>query len=90
MSNLSPIVKSIQDIMRQDAGINGDAQRIEQMVWLLFLKVFDALEEEDSLKRADILGAYSFEEAFPVMFYGGMAYTPKEFVLETGIAPPAI
>ena len=51
MSNLSPIVKSIQDIMRQDAGINGDAQRIEQMVWLLFLKVFDALEEELELTR---------------------------------------
>jgi type I restriction enzyme M protein len=46
MSNLTPVIKSIQDVMRQDAGINGDAQRIEQMVWLLFLKVFDALEEE--------------------------------------------
>lgn len=32
--------------MRQDAGINGDAQRIEQMVWLFFLKVYDAQEEE--------------------------------------------
>ena len=53
-------------------------------------KNFDALEEEDSLKRADILGAYSFEEAFPVMFYGGRVYTPKEFVTETGIAPPAV
>jgi type I restriction enzyme M protein len=51
MSNLSPVIKSLQDIMRQDAGINGDAQRIEQMVWLLFLKVFDALEEELELTR---------------------------------------
>lgn len=51
MSNLSPIIKSIQDVMRQDAGINGDAQRIEQMVWLLFLKVFDAQEEELELTR---------------------------------------
>ena len=51
MSNLSPTIKSIQDVMRQDAGINGDAQRIEQMVWLLFLKVFDALEEELELTR---------------------------------------
>jgi type I restriction enzyme M protein len=49
--NLTPLVKSIQDVMRQDAGINGDAQRIEQMVWLLFLKVFDALEEELELTR---------------------------------------
>lgn len=53
MSNLSPTVKAIQDVMRQDAGINGDAQRIEQMVWLLFLKVFDALEEELELTRDD-------------------------------------
>jgi type I restriction enzyme M protein len=53
MSNLTPVIKSIQDVMRQDAGINGDAQRIEQMVWLLFLKVFDALEEELELTRGD-------------------------------------
>jgi type I restriction enzyme M protein len=46
MSNLTPVIKSLQDVMRQDAGINGDAQRIEQMVWLLFLRMFDALEEE--------------------------------------------
>ncbi|MBI5278181.1 MAG: SAM-dependent DNA methyltransferase [Burkholderiales bacterium] len=53
MSNLTPVIKSIQDVMRQDAGINGDAQRIEQMVWLLFLKVFDAQEEELELTRGD-------------------------------------
>jgi type I restriction enzyme M protein len=53
MSNLTPVIKSIQDVMRQDAGINGDAQRIEQMVWLLFLKVFDALEEELEVTRDD-------------------------------------
>lgn len=53
MSNLTPVIKSIQDIMRQDAGINGDAQRIEQMVWLLFMKVFDAQEEELELGRDD-------------------------------------
>lgn len=39
-------VKSLQDIMRKDAGINGDAQRIEQIVWLLFLKIFDTKEAE--------------------------------------------
>jgi hypothetical protein len=36
--------------MRNDAGINGDAQRIEQMVWILFLKVYNA-KEVLSLKR---------------------------------------
>ena len=39
-------VKALQDIMRKDAGINGDAQRIEQIVWLLFLKIFDTKEAE--------------------------------------------
>ena len=36
------LVKRLQDIMRKDAGINGDAQRIEQMVWMFFLKVYDS------------------------------------------------
>ena len=44
MSNLSSFVKRLRDIMRNDAGINGDAQRIEQIAWLLFLKVYDAKE----------------------------------------------
>lgn len=43
--SLNNLVKRLQDIMRNDAGINGDAQRIEQMVWILFLKVYDAKEE---------------------------------------------
>lgn len=38
-------VKRIQDITRNDAGVNGDAQRIEQMSWLLFLKIYDSREE---------------------------------------------
>lgn len=46
MSSLSNFVKRIRDIMRNDAGINGDAQRIEQMAWLLFLKVYDAKEQD--------------------------------------------
>lgn len=43
--SINNIVKRLQDVMRNDAGINGDAQRIEQMVWILFLKVYDAKEE---------------------------------------------
>ena len=42
--SLSNFVKSIQDIMRNDAGVNGDAQRIEQMTWILFLKIYDSQE----------------------------------------------
>ncbi|MDK0792670.1 class I SAM-dependent DNA methyltransferase [Clostridium perfringens] len=43
--SINNLIKRLQDIMRNDAGINGDAQRIEQIVWLLFLKVYDAKEE---------------------------------------------
>ena len=44
--NIGTMIKRLQDIMRQDAGINGDAQRIEQIVWMLFLKLYDAKEME--------------------------------------------
>jgi len=40
MTNISGVLKSIRDIMRQDKGLNGDAQRIEQLGWMLFLKIF--------------------------------------------------
>jgi type I restriction enzyme M protein len=43
--SIETLIKRIQDIMRQDSGVDGDAQRISQMVWLLFLKVYDAKEE---------------------------------------------
>lgn len=51
--SITSFVKRIQDITRNDAGVNGDAQRIEQMSWLLFLKIYDSrelvweLEEDD-------------------------------------------
>lgn len=43
--SINNLIKRLQDIMRNDAGVNGDAQRIEQLVWILFLKVYDAKEE---------------------------------------------
>lgn len=43
--SVTNLVKRLQNEMRNDAGINGDAQRIEQMVWMFFLKVYDAQEE---------------------------------------------
>ncbi|HIF9155563.1 TPA: N-6 DNA methylase [Photobacterium damselae] len=51
--SISSVIKSIQDIMRKDAGVDGDAQRLGQMSWLLFLKVFDAQEEELELEQDD-------------------------------------
>jgi type I restriction enzyme M protein len=44
--SINNIIKRLQDVMRNDAGVNGDAQRIEQMVWMLFLKVYDAKEQQ--------------------------------------------
>src|SRR5215467_3739725 len=46
MSNVSGVIKSIQDIMRKDVGVDGDAQRISQLVWMFFLKIFDDREAE--------------------------------------------
>lgn len=39
-------IKTIQDIMRKDTGVDGDAQRIGQLVWMLFLKILDDREHE--------------------------------------------
>ena len=46
MSNVGSFVKRFRDVMRNDAGVNGDAQRIEQIAWILFLKVYDVKEQE--------------------------------------------
>ena len=53
MALQSGFIKRVRDIMRMDAGINGDAQRIEQMVWMLFLKVYDAKEDDWELNEDD-------------------------------------
>jgi type I restriction enzyme M protein len=46
VSNIGGIIKSIQNIMWQDTGLNGDAQRIEQLGWMLFLKIFSDKDKE--------------------------------------------
>lgn len=51
--SISTTIKSIQDIMRQDTGVDGDAQRISQLVWMLFLKIFDDKEQEYELLDDD-------------------------------------
>jgi type I restriction enzyme M protein len=53
MPDVSNLVKSIQDIMRKDAGTYGDAQRLEQMAWMLFLKIFDDREKEFAVTKDD-------------------------------------
>jgi type I restriction enzyme M protein len=50
---IGTLIKTIQDIMRKDVGVDGDAQRISQIVWLLFLKIFNDREEEWQLTIPD-------------------------------------
>ena len=51
--SISSTIKSIQDIMRKDVGVDGDAQRLSQLVWMLFLKIFDDRETEWELINDD-------------------------------------
>ena len=51
--SISTTIKTIQDIMRKDRGVDGDAQRISQLGWMLFLKIFDDREKEYELIRKD-------------------------------------
>lgn len=51
--SISGFVKRIQNVMRNDSGVNGDAQRIEQIVWILFLKIYDAKEQVWELYEDD-------------------------------------
>ena len=53
MSNLSSFIKRIRQIMWNDAGLNGDAQRIEQLAWMLFLKVYDSKEQDWAFNEDD-------------------------------------
>lgn len=47
--SLQAAIKSIQNIMRKDAGVDGDAQRLSQLVWMLFLKIIDDAEKNQEL-----------------------------------------
>jgi type I restriction enzyme M protein len=51
--SIRTVVKSIQDIMRQDSGVDGDAQRISQLCWMFFLKIIDDQDQELELLRRD-------------------------------------
>lgn len=51
--SISTTIKTIQDVMRRDAGVDGDAQRISQLVWMIFLKIFDDREREYELLEND-------------------------------------
>lgn len=46
MANVGAVISNIRNIMRQDRGISGDAQRLEQLGWMLFLKIMDDKDQE--------------------------------------------
>ena len=56
MKNIGNIVKSLQNIMRKDTGVSGDAQRIEQLGWLIALKILDDKDQE--LEAMDETGQF--------------------------------
>lgn len=63
MSNISAIIKNIRNIMRnEDAGISGDAQRLEQFGWMLFLKILDQVDESLEITEDD------YESVIPEQF----------------------
>ena len=66
--SITTLIKTIQDIMRKDVGVDGDAQRISQMVWLIFLKIFDDKEQEWQLT----VSGYKFAatQPFPLVHLG--------------------
>ena len=53
MKQIGTIVKSLQNIMRKDPGVSGDAQRIEQVGWMIFLKIMDDKDQELELIHDD-------------------------------------
>jgi type I restriction enzyme M protein len=62
-AQLSSVIKSARDIMRKDAGLNGDLDRLPQLSWVLFLKSYDDLElrrEQEAVMRGE-----SYKPAIP-------------------------
>lgn len=81
--NMTGFIKNIKNIMRNDAGLNGDAQTIEQLSWLLFLKAYDIREESWEIDDDD------YQSLIPEKFQwrnwsvdnkDGNALTGKEFL----------
>jgi type I restriction enzyme M protein len=53
MPNLSSLIKSIRDIMREDRGLSGDGHPIEQRAWMLLLKIMDDKDQEQETLHDD-------------------------------------
>ena len=66
--SLATLIKRLQDIMRKDSGVDGDAQRLAQIVWLIFLKVYDYKSDAKNGKPDD-----EFEKALAEKYEGQLA-----------------
>ncbi|WP_404228292.1 N-6 DNA methylase [Acinetobacter venetianus] len=64
--SISGTIKSIQDTMREDVGVDGDVQRLGQLVWMLFLKVAD--DRENELATLALLEGKTFKSPIPEKF----------------------
>ena len=64
--SISGTIKSIQDTMREDVGVDGDVQRLGQLVWMLFLKVID--DRETELATLASLEGQTFKSPIPEKF----------------------
>ena len=53
MADIGGIIKTLQNIMRKDQGVSGDAQRIEQLGWMITLKIIDDKDSEMELLDDD-------------------------------------
>lgn len=81
MANISAIIKNVRNIMRnEDQGISGDAQRLEQLGWMLFLKILDEKDQElelirDNYTSVGVLGR-SIPKASPATNCSPLSMTP--------------
>ncbi len=81
--SLSNTIKAIQDIMRKDAGVDGDAQRIGQLAWMLFLKIYSDLELETELEDS------SYKSPIPKKFRWG-AWADEELLGKDALTGDAL
>ena len=82
MPNISAIIKNVRNIMRnEDQGISGDAQRLEQLGWMLFLKILDDKDQELELLRKGYKSVVEdFQEEHPAELFEALGVAGDSLV----------
>ena len=75
MANISAVINNIRNVMRQDRGISGDAQRLEQLGWMLFLKIIDDKDQELEILHDN------YTSVIPEKFNGGIGHLIQKVLL---------